>query len=98
MGQKTHPYGFRLGIIKTWDSKWFASKNYAKFLHEDIIVKKFLKSKLHQAGVSKIEIERAANKDKRVKINIYSARPGLVIGRKGAEVENLKRVLQAMTG
>ncbi len=98
MGQKTHPYGFRLGVIKTWDSKWFASKNYAKFLHEDIIVKKFLKSKLHQAGVSKIEIERAANKDKRVKINIYSARPGLVIGRKGAEVENLKKELQKMTG
>jgi len=97
MGQKTHPYGFRLGIIKTWDSKWFASKSYAKFLYEDIIVKKYLKSKLQQAGISKIEIERAANKDKRVKINIYSARPGLVIGRKGAEVENLKKELQDMT-
>ncbi|MCX5809120.1 MAG: 30S ribosomal protein S3 [Proteobacteria bacterium] len=97
MGQKTHPYGFRLGVIKTWDSKWFASKNYAKFLHEDIIIKKFLKTKLKQAGVSRIEIERAANKDKRVKINIYSARPGLVIGRKGAEVENLKKELQKMT-
>jgi len=97
MGQKTHPYGFRLGVIKTWDSKWFASKNYAKFLHEDIIVKKFLKSKLHQAGISKIEIERAANKDRRVKINIYSARPGLVIGRKGSEVESLKKELQDMT-
>ncbi|MCX5818037.1 MAG: 30S ribosomal protein S3 [Proteobacteria bacterium] len=97
MGQKTHPYGFRLGVIKTWDSKWFASKNYAKFLYEDIIIKKFLKTKLKQAGVSRIEIERAANKDKRVKINIYSARPGLVIGRKGAEVENLKKELQKMT-
>ena len=97
MGQKTHPYGFRVGIIKTWDSKWFASKSYAKFLYEDIIVKKYLKSKLQQAGISKIEIERAANKDKRVKINIYSARPGLVIGRKGAEVENLKKELQDMT-
>ncbi len=97
MGQKTHPYGFRLGIIKTWDSKWFASKSYAKFLYEDIIVKKYLKSKLQQAGISKIEVERAANKDKRVKINIYSARPGLVIGRKGAEVENLKKELQDMT-
>jgi len=97
MGQKTHPYGFRLGVIKTWDSKWFASKNYAKFLHEDIIIKKFLKTKLKQAGVSRIEIERAANKDKRVKINIYSARPGLVIGRKGAEVESLKKELQKMT-
>ena len=97
MGQKTHPYGFRLGVIKTWDSKWFAAKNYAKFLHEDIVIKKFLKTKLKQAGVSRIEIERAANKDKRVKINIYSARPGLVIGRKGAEVENLKKELQKMT-
>ncbi|MEI6154493.1 MAG: 30S ribosomal protein S3, partial [Deltaproteobacteria bacterium] len=97
MGQKTHPYGFRLGVIKTWDSKWFAAKNYAKFLHEDIIIKKFLKTKLKQAGVSRIEIERAANKDKRVKINIYSARPGLVIGRKGAEVESLKKELQKMT-
>jgi small subunit ribosomal protein S3 len=97
MGQKTHPYGFRLGVIKTWDSKWFASKNYAKFLHEDIVIKKFLKTKLKQAGVSRIEIERAANKDKRVKINIYSARPGIVIGRKGAEVENLKKELQKMT-
>ena len=79
MGQKTNPFGFRLGIIKTWDSKWFASKNYAKFLHEDLTIKKFLKERLHQAGISKIEIERAANKDKRAKINIYTSRPGLVI-------------------
>jgi small subunit ribosomal protein S3 len=97
MGQKTHPFGFRLGIIKTWDSKWFADKNYAKFLHEDIIIKKFLKKRLYQAGISKIEIERAANKDKRAKINIYTSRPGLVIGRKGIEVENLKKELQAIT-
>lgn len=97
MGQKTHPYGFRLGTIRTWDSKWFAAKNYAKFLHEDITIKKFLKKKLYQAGISKIEIERAANKDKRAKINIYTSRPGLVIGRKGAEIENLKRELQRIT-
>jgi small subunit ribosomal protein S3 len=97
MGQKTHPFGFRLGIIKTWDSKWFADKNYAKFLHEDIIIKNFLKKRLYQAGISKIEIERAANKDKRAKINIYTSRPGLVIGRKGIEVENLKKELQAIT-
>jgi small subunit ribosomal protein S3 len=97
MGQKTNPFGFRLGIIKTWDSKWFASKNYAKFLHEDLTIKRFLKDRLHQAGISKIEIERAANKDKRAKINIYTSRPGLVIGRKGAEVENLKRELQKIT-
>jgi small subunit ribosomal protein S3 len=97
LGQKTHPYGFRLGTIKTWDSKWFASKNYAKFLHEDITIKAYLKKKLYQAGISKIEIERAANKDKRAKINIFTSRPGLVIGRKGAEVENLKRELQRIT-
>ncbi len=97
MGQKTHPYGFRLGTIRTWDSKWFAAKNYAKFLHEDITIKKFLKKKLYQAGISKIEIERAANKDKRAKINIYTSRPGLVIGRKGAEIENLKKELQRIT-
>jgi small subunit ribosomal protein S3 len=97
MGQKTHPFGFRLGIIKTWDSKWFASKNYAKFLHEDLTIKRFLKDRLHQAGISKIEIERAANKDKRAKINIYTSRPGLVIGRKGAEIENIKRELQKIT-
>jgi len=97
LGQKTHPYGFRLGTIRTWDSKWFAAKNYAKFLHEDITIKKFLKKKLYQAGISKIEIERAANKDKRDKINIYTSRPGLVIGRKGAEIENLKKELQRIT-
>jgi len=97
LGQKTHPYGFRLGTIRTWDSKWFAAKNYAKFLHEDITIKKFLKKKLYQAGISKIEIERAANKDKRAKINIYTSRPGLVIGRKGAEIENLKKELQRIT-
>ena len=97
MGQKTHPYGFRLGVIKTWDSKWFAAKNYATFLHEDIAIKKFLKERLRQAGVSRIEVERAANKDKRVKVNIHTARPGLVIGRKGAEVEILKKALQRIT-
>ena len=97
MGQKTNPIGFRLGTIKTWDSKWFASNNYAKFLHEDITIKKFLKERLRQAGISRIEIERAANKDKKAKINIYTSRPGLVIGRKGAEVENLKKELQRIT-
>jgi small subunit ribosomal protein S3 len=97
MGQKTNPLGFRLGTIKTWDSKWFASKNYAKFLYEDIVIKKFLKNRLRQAGIAKIEIERAANKDKRVKINIHTSRPGLVIGRKGIEVENLKKELQRLT-
>ena len=97
MGQKTHPVGFRLGTIRTWDSKWFASKNYSVFLHEDIRMKRFLKERLYQAGISKMEIERAANKDKRAKMNIWTSRPGIVIGRKGAEVESLKRELQSLT-
>ncbi len=97
MGQKTHPVGFRLGIIRSWDSKWFAAKNYAVFLREDINMKKFLKERLYQAGISKMEIERAANKDKRAKMNIWTSRPGIVIGRKGVEVESLKRDLQHLT-
>jgi small subunit ribosomal protein S3 len=97
MGQKTHPIGFRLGVIRTWDSKWFASKNYSVFLHEDISMKRFLKEGLYQAGISKMEIERAANKDKRAKMNIWTSRPGIVIGRKGVEVENLKKELQQLT-
>jgi len=97
MGQKTHPVGFRLGVIRTWDSKWFAAKNYAHFLHEDISMKKYLKERLYQAGISRMEIERAANKDKRAKMNIWTSRPGIVIGRKGAEVENLKKELQLLT-
>jgi small subunit ribosomal protein S3 len=97
MGQKTHPIGFRLGVIRTWDSKWFAAKNYALFLHEDLKMKKFLKERLYQAGISRMEIERAANKDKRAKMNIWTSRPGIVIGRKGVEVENLKKELQKLT-
>lgn len=97
MGQKTHPIGFRLGIIRTWDSKWFAAKNYALFLKEDIDMKRFLKERLYQAGISRMEIERAANKDKRAKMNIWTSRPGIVIGRKGVEVESLKRELQQLT-
>src|SRR4029077_2283187 len=88
MGQKTHPTGFRLGIIKTWSSRWYEEKNYAKLLHEDLKLKKFIKKKLNHAGVSFIEIERAANK---AKINIHTARPGIVIGKRGAGVETLKK-------
>ncbi len=91
MGQKVHPIGFRLGIIKTWDSKWFAGKKYAAFVYEDNKIRQFLKKKLSHAGISKTEIERAA---KRIKLRIFTARPGLVIGRKGAEIENLKRELE----
>jgi small subunit ribosomal protein S3 len=94
MGQKTHPKIFRLGVIESWDSKWYAYHDYAKLLHEDIEIKKFLKQRLYHAGISKIEIERAANK---AKINIYTARPGIVIGKKGAEIEKLKEEIAKLT-
>jgi small subunit ribosomal protein S3 len=94
LGQKVHPIGFRLGVIKTWDSKWYAEADYAKYLHEDIAIRKFLKKRLYNSGVSKIEIERAANK---VKINIHTARPGLIIGKKGSEVETIKKDLSSLT-
>ena len=96
MGQKVNPIGFRLGVNKTWNSRWFADKKYARLLHEDIRIREFLKKKFYHAGVSKIEIERAAEK---AKINIYTARPGIIIGRKGAEIEKLKKELERfMTG
>ncbi len=98
MGQKVHPIGFRLGINKTWDSRWYAEKDFPQLLFEDIQIRDFLKQKLYHAGVSKIEIERAANKAKKAKVNIYTARPGIIIGKKGAEVENLRKALQKMTG
>ncbi|NJD38219.1 MAG: 30S ribosomal protein S3 [Geobacter sp.] len=94
MGQKVNPIGFRLGVIKTWDSKWYAEADYAKNLHEDLKIRQFLKKRLYSAGISKIEIERAANK---TKINIHAARPGLIIGKKGAEVELLKKDLASIT-
>jgi len=95
MGQKVHPIGFRLGVIKTWDSRWFSQKNYAALLHEDIKIRKIVKERLMHAGVSKIEIERAGQK---AKINIHTARPGIIIGKKGAEVDKLKKDLETMTG
>ena len=95
MGQKVHPIGFRLGIIKTWDSRWFSQKNYAALLHEDIKIRKIVKERLMHAGVAKVEIERAGQK---AKINIHTARPGIIIGKKGAEVDKLKKDLEAMTG
>jgi small subunit ribosomal protein S3 len=94
MGQKTHPKLFRVGVIDSWDSKWFARHEYAKLLHEDFKIKNFLKSRLYHAGVSKIEIESAAAK---AKINIHTARPGIVIGKKGAEIEKLKKELARLT-
>ena len=94
MGQKVHPIGLRLGIIKGWDSKWFAERDFAKWLHEDICIRTFVKEYLEAAGVAKVEIERAANK---IKVNVFTARPGIVIGKKGAGVEQLKREVQRLT-
>jgi len=91
LGQKVNPIGFRLGIYRDWDSKWFAGKEYSEFVLEDHRIRKYLKKRLVQAGVSKIEIERAANK---IRIKIHTARPGLVIGKKGVEIENIKRELE----
>lgn len=96
MGQKVHPHGLRVGVIKDWDSKWFANdSDFGDYLVEDYKLRKFLKAKLYAAGVSKIEIERTA---KRVKINIFAAKPGIIIGKGGSEIEKVKKELEAMTG
>jgi small subunit ribosomal protein S3 len=94
VGQKTHPYGFRLGVIKTWKSKWYEDKNYAKWLHEDLQLKKGIRKKFAHAGIADIEIERAANK---AKVIIHTSRPGIIIGKRGAGVEQLKQDLQKVT-
>src|SRR6185436_12305370 len=93
MGQKTHPIGFRLGTMQqfTWRSRWFATKNYADLLHEDVKIRRFIKDQLYHAGIARIDIERSAN---RARITIFTARPGIIIGRKGSEVEKLKNELQ----
>ena len=95
MGQKVHPIGMRVGIIRDWDAKWYAEKEYAEFLHEDLRIRKFIATKLADAAVSTIEIERAAN---RVDISIHTAKPGMVIGKGGSEVENLRKELNKLTG
>jgi small subunit ribosomal protein S3 len=95
LGQKTHPIGIRLGIIKTWNSKWFAKKDYTDLLHEDLSIQKYIKDKLFHAGIPKIEIERAGQK---LRVIIQTARPGIIIGKRGAEVDKLKKVLENMTG
>lgn len=95
MGQKVHPTGFRLGYTKTWRSRWYAEKEYAGLLHEDLALKKDLKKRFAHAGVSRVEIERAANK---LKITIHTSRPGIIIGRKGQEVDKLKQEVQKRTG
>ena len=94
MGQKVHPYGFRLGVNKTWISRWYAGKDYAKNLHEDIKIREYVKENLKFAGVSKVEIERAVNK---IKVNVHTARPGVIIGKKGQGIEVLKKNLLKFT-
>jgi small subunit ribosomal protein S3 len=91
LGQKVHPISFRIGITRSWLSLWYAKKDYAKLLHEDLGIRKFLKNKLYHAGVSKIEIERAAQK---ISINVFSARPGIIIGKRGYEIDRLKANLK----
>lgn len=95
MGQKTNPIGLRLGINRTWDSRWFSTKDYAKWLNEDIKIRKYIKKRLYKAGVAKIEIERSSGK---AIVNIYTARPGMVIGRKGSEVDMLRDELKHLAG
>ncbi len=93
MGQKTHPRGLRLGIIEGWDSRWYADREYTTLLHEDLKLRAFIKKRLYHAGISRIEIERMANK---AKVNIHTARPGIVIGKKGAEIDRLKADVQKL--
>jgi len=95
LGQKTHPYGFRLGVNRTWKSRWFAQKDYAELLHEDLKIKRLVKKRFFFSGIAGIETERAANK---LTVKIRTSKPGIIIGRKGAEIEKLKSDLQALTG
>ncbi len=92
MGHKVNPIGLRVGIIRGWESRWFAQKDYAKLLQEDLQIRKIIKEKFYHAGIARVEIERAAD---RAKITIYTARPGIIIGRKGLEIENLRKFLQS---
>jgi len=94
LGQKTHPIGFRLGVIKSWNNKWFAGKNFAPFLYEDLMIKKYINTRLENAGLAKVVILRAP---KKVTVDIHTSRPGIVIGRKGAEVDKLREELQLLT-
>lgn len=94
MGQKVNPIGLRLGIVKTWESRWYAGKNYAAYILEDSNIRNFLKKKLNNAGISRIEIERSS---KRVRLRIYASRPGIIIGKKGSEIQQLKQELEKQT-
>jgi small subunit ribosomal protein S3 len=95
VGQKVNPKGLRIGIIKDWDARWYADKNYEDLLHEDIKIRRYIKNKLYTAGVDRVEIERAAD---RVKVSIYTAKPGIVIGRGGSEIDELRKEIEKMTG
>lgn len=95
MGQKVHPIGFRLGISKGWNSRWYSEKNYAAFVHEDLKIRNFVKKRLYHAGISSIEIERTANT---IKVIIRTARPGIVIGKRGSEIDVMKKELNKLTG
>ncbi len=95
MGHKTHPYGFRLGYTKSWNSRWYAKKDYVKLLHEDVEIRGTVKRRLFHAGIARIEIERSGNQ---MKVIIHTARPGIIIGRKGAEVDKLKAMLEQRYG
>lgn len=98
MGHKTHPIGNRIGIIRSWESRWFLKQGYAEQLKEDLDIRRYIKNKLYHAGISRIEIERAGEKEgQKVRIIIHTARPGIIIGKKGAEVEKLKKEIEAMT-
>jgi small subunit ribosomal protein S3 len=95
MGQKVHPYGFRLGYTKTWRSRWFAKQDYARLLHEDLALKDSLRNRLKAAGISSIEVDRPGNK---LRVTIRTSRPGIIIGRKGAEIDRLRQEVQKRTG
>ena len=94
MGQKVHPVGFRIGVTRTWDSKWYAGRDYQRFLHEDLRIRRYLKEKLYHAGISQITIERAANK---AKVYVHAAKPGIIIGKRASGLDALRNELQRMT-
>lgn len=94
MGQKVHPIGFRVGIIRDWNSRWYAEKNFQRFLHEDLAIRRFLKKKLYHAGISKVTIERAANK---AKVYVHAAKPGIIIGKRASGLDALRADLQKMS-
>ncbi len=94
MGQKVHPIGFRIGVVRDWESKWYAEKDYQRFLHEDLAIRRFLKDKLYHAGISKVTVERAANK---AKVYVHAAKPGMIIGKRASGLEALKADLQKLS-